>query len=856
MSSSDHRDSSKQSAGPRASADGGHRLLRKLLTGVHGLLVLAALVAVVGASVSYFRAAEKRVPRVVPPTMEDVDWTSAESSEYCLACHKPVGPAMAGLDLQHSHPQNVPLNEAQIKAIADLGTIIGPNNTLICMSCHKLGDPQAKYMLADTLDNGRFCEHCHAGHYARGTPHDMRNSTPDEKNRMGQTVAEGGPCSACHLAHRYAREFEPCDRDPGGRCTTCHEVAGCSDMPAVATLDHPVSKCQECHEPHNPAQGMFLKEPVVTLCVSCHKDFAGDAAAGMHPMGPMERALPAELVEAGVWAGEDAHSLTCVTCHPTHTAAHDRLLSFSPDSNRLCLTCHDDKFGEESAKGMAPHHGQSPILNADQREVVRSWNGRVGPSGELLCLSCHDVHKRNARTAMLRFLPKYGETCGACHPQHDGFVGGTHDLRTNFPMEPNIIGLTPRADGPCSACHLAHGFARTAEPTRSDPSGQCVTCHQRGAIGQAKLAEGFGHPDTGCTDCHNPHEMRNADYLSDTGPKLCAKCHSEETSLLGGPHDCTRAPDAWPEAARESGGPCLSCHVPHGGEREDLFRTHGPQEIGHHDDVCLVCHADAAWGAPTAIAAIHPHDISADQNKVDLALVPKDDAGNMRMGCRTCHNPHGGDKPIHLARVDKNERTEGVCLQCHQQKEYIRLTGHSAESLSRAGFDADSCRPCHAMHASPDGAWGQMLSPRFLEANCPTDGEQPVACVPCVSCHRPDGPAPSRAIATHPEAGMINTMPPDASGYLPLFDKSGHVDPQGMIACRTCHVSHGRLDLLQSVAEQRTLTPAEQSAVRMQLRSFEPPNLCTNCHGEEARARFLFFHDPERRAHPLKPQGG
>ncbi len=847
MGSSDHHDSVRNQR-PR----GDWSALRKFVGGVHVLLVLAALAAAVGASVTYFRALEKREPKVVPPTMEEVDWTSAESSEYCLACHKPVGPAMAGLDLEHSHPQNVPLSEAQIKAVADLGTIVGPNDTLICMSCHTLRETRAEHMLADTLQDGKFCEHCHPGHYARGTAHDLRLSDPQEKNRLGQTVAEGGPCSACHLAHRYAREFEFCERDPGGRCTTCHEVSGCVDMPAVASLDHPVSLCHDCHEAHDPSHGMFLKAPVVELCINCHTDFADDAEGGMHPMGRMEKPLPAVLANAGVWGGNDAHTLTCSTCHPTHTAAHDTLLSFAPDSNKLCLACHEDKFGTDSAKGMSPHHGQSPILNAEQRAVVRTWNGRVGPDGQLLCLSCHDVHKSNTRVAMLRFLPKYGETCGACHPQHDAFVGGTHDLRTNFPTEPNLAGLTPREDGPCSACHLAHGFARTAVPTKSDPAGQCVTCHQEGAIGQAAIAKGSGHPDTGCTDCHNPHAMQHPDYLIDTGPALCAKCHEDQSDLIGGPHDSTHNPDAWPEAARETGDACLSCHVPHGGERDDLFRVHGPQEIGHHDDVCLVCHADAAWGAPTSIAAIHPHDISPDQNKVDLALVPKDDAGNMRMGCRTCHDPHGGEKPVHLARVDENERTEGVCLTCHQEKEYIRLTGHSAESLARAGLDADSCRPCHAMHATPQGTWGQMLSPRFLEADCTTEDGQVISCVPCASCHRPDGPAPTREIASHPETGTINTLSPGDPGYLPLFDKSGHVDPEGSITCRTCHVSHGRLDLLQMVAEERALTPAEQSAVRMQLRPFEPPNLCTNCHGAEARARFLFFHDPDRRANPLQ----
>jgi hypothetical protein len=70
-----------------------------------------------------------------------------------------------------------------------------------------------------------LCQRCHPGHYAQGTPHDLRQSAPQEQNRLGQTVAQGGPCSACHLSHRYAREIIPSPLDPDGYCITCHREA-------------------------------------------------------------------------------------------------------------------------------------------------------------------------------------------------------------------------------------------------------------------------------------------------------------------------------------------------------------------------------------------------------------------------------------------------------------------------------------------------------------------------------------------------------------------------------------------------------------------------------------------------------
>ncbi len=846
MSASQHNTSQ-----PAHSGYGFWRLMGLLVAFVHILAVIVMVAATGYAVLTFIKSASQRETPTVPSTMEEVDWNSPDSSEYCLACHKPIGPAMASLDIEHGHPQNVPLSDTQLQAIADLGTIVGPNNTLICMSCHTLNDPPTgPYMLADELVAGRFCEHCHLGHYARGTPHDLRRSAPDERNRLDQTAAEGGPCSACHLAHRYARSFEPCKHDPDGRCTTCHDSHQCAAGHARQRMDHPESRCLECHDPHSMAHGEFLKQPVQDLCITCHEGYSAGVTAGMHPMGPMADSIPAALIDAGAEVPADSHELTCAACHSTHRAGYEQLLVLRPDSNDLCLTCHEDKRVEPAPDGVAPRHGQSPVLNPEQQQIVKRWETRIGPDGELLCMSCHRVHSSHSAMALLAFEPKYGETCGACHPHHDGLFGTSHDLRTNFPDEKNIAGMTPTEHGACSACHLSHQYARTTTPAPGDPSGQCLTCHQSDQCGRKSVVTGINHPDTACTDCHNPHERKTGNYLAAEQVALCSECHAEQARLVGGPHDIRQNPDLWPETTRTPGGACLSCHVPHGGARADLFRVRGAAPVGNHDDVCLVCHAEAGWDASSAIAAIHPQEISPDQHKVELSLVPKDAAGNMRMGCRTCHDPHAGADPLHLTRIAAGDATESLCIHCHAEKEYIKQTGHSAASLSRFGFDVDSCKPCHAMHATRDGTWGQMLSPRFLMDSCQDLGHLGGDCVPCLACHHADGTAPVREVATHPEAEMFNIISPDAPGYLPLFDATGNIDPAGRVVCRTCHLSHGRLDLLHRVAQRESLSDAERSAIRTQVRPFIAPNVCTECHGSEARLRYLFFHNAERRAFP------
>jgi predicted CXXCH cytochrome family protein len=818
-------------------------LLAALLNGV---LVLGGLGLFVTGG--YHFAQQSATPRPAPPpvTMADVDWRSPESSVYCLACHWNVGLATAGLGVQRGHSHNVALNETQLNAVRDMRTIAGPGNTLICMSCHSLDAVNRPFMLADTLEDSHLCQRCHPGHYARNTRHDLRVSAPQEKNRRNQTAAEGGPCSACHLAHDYAREIVPSPLDPDGYCITCHGQYGVAAGHArTQTMEHPESHCLQCHNSHDASHPAFLRQSPPALCTECHAQYDGGALAGMHPLGRMDAAVPSSLVSAGGSAGADGHQVDCATCHAVHQAGHDRLLVLNNRSNELCLACHADALSAENG-GMLSQHGQSPVLDAPQRAVVAGWGMPLGPNGELLCVSCHRVHNAEKDAHLLAARPKYGETCTACHPNEGAIAGTPHDLTLKFPTAENRAGLTPQGAGTCSACHMAHQFPRERVPGPGDAAGRCLSCHLAGRIAQARASGGAEHPGTNCRDCHNPHQPGPGRFLTQPEAQLCASCHANEQKLCGGPHDLTQAarPQKWNAAAREHGGVCLSCHVPHGGDRPDLFRVGAGQAVGNHDEVCLACHADAAWNAPQT-GAIHPQLISADEQRVELKLVPRDDTGALRMGCRTCHDPHGGASPVHLARVADGAPTESLCLHCHEEKQYIRYTGHAPEKLADLGLDTDSCKPCHAMHADRAGAWGTMLSTRFLPKCESAAGE--AECVPCLSCHHENGPAPFQRIATHPPRMLAAVGATGDAGHLPLFDADGREAPQGQVVCRTCHTSHGRLDLLKIMADNPDWTPEQQHAMRAQLRPFLEPNTCSACHGAKARLLFLRFHDPASR---------
>lgn len=825
-------------------------VLKRVALGLHVLLVAAVLVVLASLAVPYLRAAAEPEPPRTPTSMEEVDWSSPDSSRYCLACHREVGVAMAGLDVKQGHPQNVKLNDVQLAAVAELGTVPGPGGTLICMSCHRFG-ATGPHMLADTLVDGRLCEHCHPGHYARHTPHDLRESAPLEQNRAGQTVLDGGPCSACHLSHRYARDFEPTLLDPDGRCVTCHAEHRVAAQHARQAMDHPDSRCLECHDPHDMTHGEFLKQPMPDLCVTCHVGYADGSARGMHPLAPVAGEWPAALVAAGAPQPAD-YTLDCATCHAAHAGRFPDLLRFAPDTNELCLACHAERLTADN-HGRLPGHGQSPTLDEAQRAAVESWGGRVGKSGELLCVSCHRVHGGNSAARLLAFEQRPADTCIACHSDYTAVAGTTHDLRISRPQHVNVLGQAALAAGECGACHLAHRPAQTPAPSAGDARGQCLACHQAEGCAADRLAGTPDHPGTTCRDCHDPHRSGAGAFLVRPERELCSGCHAEQARLADGPHDVANARERWPAAAAEVGELCLTCHVAHGGADADLLRLRERSAPNEHDGACLACHASAAWHAASDIASLHPRQVSPDHAKVNVALIPADQAGNRLVGCQTCHNPHGPALPGYLARVAPGESTASLCLHCHVEKEYIRYTGHSTDNLRRFGFDADSCRPCHAMHANPEATWGQMLSPRFLMEVCDVEGNENTGCVPCLACHHVGGPAPIREVASHPEMIMLNVTPTDAPGYLPLFNIEGHIDPQGHVVCRTCHLSHGRLDLVKRLAANLALTPEEQRALNVQVRSFLPPNVCTDCHGPDARNKFLYFHDAARRAAENRP---
>lgn len=664
-------------------------------------------------------------------------------------------------------------------------------------------------------------------------------------SKADPAVARAEMCLSCHdgsVADSRRRVWED-----HGHATGVAPPESMS-VPAHLPLIEGKLACRTCHSAHGSdvPQGDFRRavllrvpNPASELCVTCHVDKTRGPRFGTHPTGGMPWAIPEKLVEAGAKVGPNPRELTCQVCHTPHGAKNDHLLVLGTSSNQLCTTCHDQMRPGMFRDGSHAEHPLTAKLNDEQLAAVRDLGTKTGPEGQLVCLTCHKLHHGFGQRFMLADELAEGQMCLRCHSERRQMVGSAHDLRTNFPQERNRLGLTAAEGGPCSSCHLFHRFARTQTPGPGDRDGQCLTCHQPGHCASDQSLPAVNHPSLRCTECHNPHETRFGDFLKVSPAQLCSSCHADKAGLLGGPHDAGLLRAEWCRSGEHAADPCLSCHRPHGDEAHALFRVAPVAGVSPGSAACMACHADAGPDAAGSRALRHP----VDRPGAEVPGVMDAPGRAELVNCASCHDPHAPAPQTNFLR-DGGASGAELCLNCHADMRHIAITAHSPASLAQHDLNSTACLPCHQVHGHPADVASRRLWPAHLLGAA--DGAEGVADVLCLGCHRDGGPARQPVTASHPALPMFNMVTAAGDAVLPLFGSDGEVDPHGRITCRTCHLPHGReLGTVAPVTLERTPATA---ALQPGLRRFAAPNLCTNCHGADALRRFLYFHDPQRRA--------
>jgi DmsE family decaheme c-type cytochrome len=275
--------------------------------------------------------------------------------------------------------------------------------------------------------------------------------------------------------------------------------------------------------------------------------------------------------------------------------------------------------------------------------------GHAAPAyvGEKACTACHTVvnehfsHTTHAKAFRLNpRTEREARVCEACH-------GPGSDHAKNPADKSALVGFTRRAatpvaamNGQCLSCHeggaLIHWpgslhesselacsdchnpmarFSREGLLRRESVTETCYTCHaQQRAEFRRRSHMPLPEGKMSCVDCHNPHGSVTRPLLqAGSVNALCYRCHTEK-----------RGPFIWEHApVREN---CMNCHVPHGSNHDSLLTSARPF-------LCQQCHANAG----------HPNELL---TRAGAAAGASPDARVMARSCQTCHaQVHGSNSP-------------------------------------------------------------------------------------------------------------------------------------------------------------------------------------------------------------------
>lgn len=374
-----------------------------------------------------------------------------DDNTLCLTCHTDLNPQVFS-DAQRSMHGRLPhLTDQQEALVQTWQTRFGPNDELICQSCHMTHNaPHHEYLLAFDRAAEDTCAACH--HEQRvviDTPHDLRQNHPESTNILGQTPGQAGVCSSCHTAHRPGRNPIPSSYDPAGQCWNCH---GPDQLAANAALDepnHPESACNECHSIHDHRHRDFLLDDPAPLCARCHDDHA--VAGGPHDLHRKTAAWPSVAAQTND---------RCLACHRPHGSPQYGLFRAgfaqnTPRPDAVCTVCHEQAAPIPESQKQLLH----PVrLQGDaQNQSLPTEN--VAGTNTMRCKTCHDPHIAGLQPPyMLRVKPNESaeEVCLDCHVKRNNIHHIGHAERWLRDAGFEV--------GSCKPCHVTHGKPEDVEP--------------------------------------------------------------------------------------------------------------------------------------------------------------------------------------------------------------------------------------------------------------------------------------------------------------------------------------------------------------------------------------------------------
>ncbi len=376
------------------------------------------------------------------------------------------------------------------------------------------------------------------------------------------------------------------------------------------------------------------------------------------------------------------------------------------------------------------------------------------------------------------------ELCASCH----------EDLfRNNFSNHPPV-------EEDCTSCHEVDKSEEGTEiGLMAEEPELCLICHDNMEQAVAgELASPHAAVMDSCSSCHQVHGSGHPAILTEDPRQICLACH--EFGDISPAHS-----DRLPEKSD-----CRSCHLPHGGPNEHMFRgskTHAP----FLDGSCDGCHRKP-FGERVRMRNRGEKLCTACHGRFDIpeggvshaALTGK----KGRAGCLNCHDPHMSNNG-NVLKADGPE----LCSPCHQEI----VTAARGENGHMPA--SDDCLGCHTPHV---GEMPRLLSsePKELCLGChdPDDDELSgnhlgagMVDLDCTSCHDPHGSEQGKLLARHIHApvtegcdgchdGASDRLMEDGESSLCLMCHDDIGETAGsaqvphaameMVRCADCHNAH------------------------------------------------------------------
>ncbi|HEY0341110.1 MAG TPA: DmsE family decaheme c-type cytochrome [Steroidobacteraceae bacterium] len=254
-----------------------------------------------------------------------------------------------------------------------------------------------------------------------------------------------------------------------------------------------------------------------------------------------------------------------------------------------------------------------------------------------------------------------------------GFLGaGTGQVAGAVPVIAPVI-------APGAPAALASSAVPAPAPAYSAKGADtCLNCHNDTDITglfQTKHARPndprgpFGHGGLQCEACHGPGDAhvkargRQPAGIVEFGVKANTPVAKQNAMCLGC-HESNAAHDWGTSAHAANDVPCAGCHRPHAAQDPVL-------KVSTQPEVCATCHQ--AQHANMLKPSHHP-------------------LREGKMGCTSCHSPHGSTAPASLVKNTVNE----TCTSCHAEFRGPFLWEHQPVT--------EDCANCHEPHGSAQPA--------------------------------------------------------------------------------------------------------------------------------------------------------